>query len=752
MSVSETMVKEKVNSASLNFRVDGLDCAACAAKIEREIEGLRSVTNVVVSSITEQLTVHYELEQAEHDQRAQYIEEIQKIVDRIEPDVKAELIHTGAPAAHDNQIRTEDSGTREIEPETEFKVFGLGKETLFMLGRVVLSLALILLFEFLPLPSVIGIVLAVAAYLLGGFDVFWAGIRSIARLNIANEKVLMTVATIGAFILGEYTEAVAVMLFYQVGEMIQDLAVDRSRDSITALIGSLKSDHANLLDPDTKAITRVAPEAVETGSLIVVRAGEKVPLDGLVVNGSSYMNTAALTGESVPRSVVEGDTVSSGFINTDGLLTIRTNSLYEDSTVERILTLVKEAAEHKAPTERYISRFARIYTPVVMALALLLATVPPLILPDAGWQEWTYRALIFLVVSCPCALVVSVPLGFFGGIGSAGKHGILVKGADYLEALANVDTAVFDKTGTLTKGSFVVTKVQPSAADLSEADLLQLAALAEMQSNHPIAEAIYEAAGRPVAEKDQIENYREVAGRGTVLTLEGVPLLAGNLAWLQENSVDVLSQGNEQYPGTTVYLASGGEYIGRIQVEDEIKDGVSEAIADLKKQGLRQTIMLSGDTEASARNVSEILKLDRYVANCLPQDKLDAVSRYQDETRAQGKEKRLIFVGDGINDAPALARADVGIAMGVLGQAAAIEAADVVLVDDNLSKLTDAHRIAKFTKKVVAQNIALAISVKLLVLLLSALGYTGMWGAVFADVGVTLIAVLNSVRVLTRKV
>lgn len=736
MQVKERHRSLKIEDEKRSFSFDGSVCAHCALEIEDLVSKIRGVDEVYYQAEIKELNVYVNGD----SNKETLLRDVQKIVDRVEPGVKIS-------AKEEFDVDKEDMNNEDLNPRV---VFSLAKNQVVLLARILISLMLLMPVIFVPMDQSLRLGLALVAYFLGGYDVFLSGVKSLSRFNISNEKVLMTVATIGAFILGEYSEAVAVMLFYQVGEFIQDLAVDRSRDSITKLVQSLKTDVANLIDPLTNEIHTVKPKDVAKGSLIQIRAGEKVPLDGMVVQGTSYMDTKALTGEPMPRAVGEGDLISSGFLNTKGLLTVKTTAAFEDSTVEQILKMTSEAARHKAPTERYIARFARVYTPLVMALALLLAVIPPLVIPGSSFQDWVYRALIFLVVSCPCALVVSVPLGFFGGIGSASKQGILVKGAEYLESLAHMHTVVFDKTGTLTKGEFKLSKIDVYEDLVTEEKLLELAAVAEMQSNHPIAKSILDAAKDFKKDTWQILSQEEHAGLGTIVRLEDMTVVAGNATWLKENQVDV-PKAFDEGDGTQVLVAKDGHYLGRILVEDQVKDGIKDAIAGLRERGMQQSVMLTGDSKAVAKKISQLLTIDSYQAECMPKDKVQVLESLIQKTHQNGKQDKLIFVGDGINDAPALARADVGVAMGMIGQAAAIEAADVVLVDDKLDKLVTAHEIASFTKRVVAQNIALALGIKVLVLILSALGLAGMWGAVFADVGVTILAVLNSVRVLLRK-
>lgn len=581
-------------------------------------------------------------------------------------------------------------------------------------------------------------VLFLASYLLLGWRVLVRMVRNIIKGRIFDENFLMGVATLGAIAINMPAEAVAVMLFYQIGEFFQELAVAKSKRRIGDLM-DIRPDYANLQQED--GLVKVAPETVQIGDVFVVKPGEKIPLDGVVLDGDAMLDQGALTGESVPRHVSVSDTVLSGCINLNGVLTIRATQTFGQSTVSKILDLVEHAVDKKAPTETFITKFARVYTPVVVGAAVLLAIVPPLLL-GGGWMDWISRALVFLVISCPCALVVSIPLGFFGGIGGASKQGILVKGGNYLEALANLETAVFDKTGTLTQGVFKVTDIQ-AADGYCEDELLEAAAHAEAFSNHPIAVSVRNEYDKEI-DRDTLSQYEEIAGHGVRVNRNGKTVLAGNGALLDNAGVPYTPSPSED---TKVYVAVDGVYAGCILIADEIKPD-SYGLADrLKALGVKKTVMLTGDTPQIAGAIAAELGLDEVHAGLLPQQKVDWVERLWGQKQSKGT---LAFVGDGINDAPVLAMADVGVAMGGLGSDAAIEAADVVLMTDEPSKLVAAITIARFTKRVVWQNIILALSVKLLFLLLATFGVSSLWEAVFADVGVSLIAVLNAMRVMNR--
>ena len=614
----------------------------------------------------------------------------------------------------------------------------MSKKQKRILARIIVSALLLAAVYFLPAEGPLRLALFLLPYGLIGWDVLWRAVRNIARGQVFDENFLMALATVGAFCIGEYPEAVFVMLFYQVGELFQSYAVGRSRQSIAALM-DIRPDSANV--EREGRLLQVDPEEVAVGDYIVVKPGEKIPLDGVVTEGSSAVNTAALTGESLPRDVSPGDAVVSGCINQSGLLRIKTTKLFGESTVAKILDLVENSSSKKARAENFITKFARYYTPAVVIAALLLALLPPLILGGGWpvWSAWLNRALIFLVISCPCALVISIPLGFFGGIGGASKAGILVKGSNYLEALARTEILVFDKTGTLTKGTFQVTAVHPE--EISEERLLELAALAESYSDHPISLSL-KAAYQKEIDAGRVKNAEELAGRGVRATVDGLTVCAGNSRLMKEAGADWYDC---HLTGTVVHVAVEGRYAGHIVISDVVKPDAAEAVADLKRQGIRRTVMLTGDTPAVGEQVGRELGLDEVHAGLLPADKVDWVEALLKQKSTRGK---LAFVGDGINDAPVLSRADIGIAMGGLGSDAAIEAADVVLMDDKPSKLSTAIEISKKTLRIVKQNIVFALGIKALVLLLGALGMANMWEAVFADVGVSVIAILNATRAL----
>ena len=575
-------------------------------------------------------------------------------------------------------------------------------------------------------------------YLVIGWDVLWKAIRNIARGQVFDENFLMSVATVGALAIGEYPEAVAVMLFYQVGELFQSVAVARSRQSISALM-DIRPDYANI-ERDGQLV-QVDPEEVAVGDIIVVKAGERVPLDGTVLEGISALDTAALTGESLPRDVGAGDEVISGCVNLSGLLRVRAEKPFGQSTVARILDLVENSSEKKAQAEHFITKFARYYTPIVVFAALALALLPSL--ADGQWGVWVPRALNFLVVSCPCALVISIPLSFFGGIGGASKQGILVKGSNYLEALAQAGIVVFDKTGTLTQGRFSVTAVHPEG--LAEDRLLELTALAEQFSSHPISRSIVAAWGG-APDRKRAAQSEEIAGHGVRAVIDGHTVLAGNQKLMEREGIPITS--DHSHPGTIIHTAVDGRYAGHLVISDRPKESSAQALRELKAAGVRRTVMLTGDAQGAAQAIAEELGLDQFYAQLLPADKVERVEALLAEKFSREK---LVFVGDGINDAPVLSRADIGVAMGALGSDAAIEAADIVLMDDDLLKLPVAVRIARKTLSIVRQNVVFALGIKLLVLALSAAGLASMWAAVFADVGVSVLAILNASRMLNAK-
>jgi len=582
------------------------------------------------------------------------------------------------------------------------------------------------------------LILFLTSYLLLGWEVLLRMVRNIAKGQIFDENFLMGIATVGAIAIGMFAEAVAVMLFYQIGEFFQELAVAKSKQRIGDLM-DIRPDYANLQQDGE--LVKVAPETVQIGDVFVVKPGEKIPLDGIVLDGAAMLDTTALTGESVPRKATISDTVLSGCINQNGVLTIRATQTFGQSTVSKILDLVENAVDKKAPTETFITKFARYYTPVVVGLAALLAVIPPLLFGGA-WMEWISRALVFLVISCPCALVVSIPLGFFGGIGGASRKGILIKGGNYLEALANLDLVVFDKTGTLTEGVFKVTVMQAENG-FSENELLQAAAHAELFSSHPIAVSIIKEYGKEI-DRDSLGQYEEIPGHGVSVKWSDKTVLVGNGKLMDKMGIPYTES---PLVGTKVYVAIGGIYAGYILIADKIKPDSFGLVDSLKALGVRKTVMLTGDTPQIAESIASELKLDEVHAGLLPQQKVEHVEQL---SKQKLQKKTLAFVGDGLNDAPVLAMADVGVAMGGLGSDAAIEAADVVLMTDEPAKLVEAIEVARFTKRIVWQNIVLALGVKLVFLLLAAFGVSGLWEAVFADVGVSLIAVFNAMRVMNR--
>ena len=608
-----------------------------------------------------------------------------------------------------------------------------------MLVRIAVSAVLLIAAVLVPYQGLWRFTLFLPAYFVIGWDVLWRAVRNIAHGQVFDENFLMALATVGAFCTGffgqgEYPEAVFVMLFYQVGELFQSYAVGKSRKSIASLM-DIRPDYANV-ERDGKLL-QVDPEEVAVGDTITVKAGEKIPLDGLVLEGSSLVNTSALTGESVPRQVRPGDSVISGCVNQNGLLRVQVTKAFGESTVQKILDLVENASSKKAKAENFITKFARYYTPVVVFCALALAVVPPLFVGD--WTGWVQKALIFLVVSCPCALVISVPLSFFGGIGGASRQGILVKGGNYLEVLADTELVVFDKTGTLTKGVFQVTAIHPEG--VSQQELLELAALAESYSDHPISRSLKEAWGKAL-DTVRVGQVEELSGRGVRAQVDGKEVWAGNGKLMEEIGLAYRPSGQV---GTVVHVAAEGRYLGYILIADEVKPDAKEAIAALKAQGVKKTVLLTGDAKDVGEAVAQELGLDEAYTQLLPGDKVERVEALLQETSPKGK---LAFVGDGINDAPVLSRADIGIAMGALGSDAAIEAADLVLMDDKPSKIAKAMEISKRTLRIVRQNIVFALAVKLLVLMLTPFGLANLWEAVFADVGVMVLAILNASRAL----
>ena len=715
-------VSEKTEPAVTKvYLLKGLDCPNCSAKIEKEVGELDGVTSSTVNLMNQTLTV-----QAGTSVAASLLDTVTTIVHSHEPDVEVSEKQLEATA-----LVKKDEKAAVYNDEDKKRTIRLA------VGAVVYAIGMALT-VFAKLPTLAELAFLIVAYVILGWDVVWQAVKNITRGQVFDEHFLMSVSTIGAFAIGEYPEAVAVMLFYQVGEFFQSLAVKRSRKSISDLMD---------ICPDSATVKRngvlqvVSPESVAVGEIIVVKPGEKIPLDGIVVDGESMLDTKALTGESVPRSIRKGDEALSGCINQSGLLTLKVTKSFGESTVSKIIDLVENASARKAPTENFITTFARYYTPVVVGMAAVLAIIPPLVL-GGGWSEWLRRGFVFLIVSCPCALVISIPLTFFGGIGAASKRGVLVKGSNYLEALNKVSVVVFDKTGTLTKGVFEVANIIPAAGYQKE-QVLEYAAQAESYSNHPIAKSILATYGKPIDQK-QFSGFEEISGHGISVMVQGKKVLAGNSKLMESEKIAYAAC---DAAGTKFYVAADGSYVGCILIADEVKPDSKCAIAELKKIGVEKTVMLTGDDERIGKSVADELGLDAYYAQLLPDQKVEKLEML-DKQKRQGS--KLAFVGDGINDAPVLARADVGIAMGGLGSDAAIEAADVVLMTDEPSKLVEAIDVAKATKRIVMQNIVIALGIKSVFLVLGALGMAGMWEAVFGDVGVTIIAVLNAMRILKK--
>ncbi|MDR4432991.1 heavy metal translocating P-type ATPase [Bacillus tequilensis] len=693
------------------YVLDGLDCSNCAQKIENGVKGIKGIDGCAVNFAASTLTVSADGK------------EEQWVTDKVEKKVKSIDPHVTVRQKH--KKKSADDGYR--------------KRMINMLIRMAAAVILGAAAYFVH-SGTVEFLLFFVAYLIIGGDIVIRAVKNISRGQVFDEHFLMALATIGAFLIQQYPEGVAVMLFYQIGELFQGAAVSRSRKSISALM-DIRPDYANVKTEN--GIELVSPEDVQIGDIIVVNPGESIPLDGKVIQGSAMVDTSALTGESVPRKAAEGQEVMSGFINQNGVLHIEVTKGYQESAVSKILDLVQNASSRKARTENFITKFAKYYTPAVVIIAVLLAFVPPLMISGAALSDWVYRALIFLVISCPCALVVSIPLGFFGGIGAASKAGVLVKGSNYLEALNQVKYAVFDKTGTLTKGSFEVTEIKP-AEGFTKDRLLEAAAYAELHSQHPIAESVRKAYGKMLS-SDAIESYEEISGHGIIAKVNGTAILAGNKKLMEREQIEGVLDENA---GTIVHVAVDQRYAGAIVIADEVKEDAAQAMADLKSLGIKQTVMLTGDAKQTGEAVGKQLGIDDVYAELLPQDKVARVEAL--EAKLLPNEK-LIFVGDGINDTPVLARADIGAAMGGLGSDAAVEAADVVLMTDQPSKVAEAIRIAKRTRRIVWQNISFALGVKAIFLILGAFGIATMWEAVFSDVGVTLLAVANAMRVMRIK-
>lgn len=740
-----------MSSNEIKLILSGLTCANCGNKIETRVNNLNGVKEATLNFATSTLII----ELNGTIEREDAIREIKSIVNKLEPDVKVfDKDENRAINKEDVKKCTSDSCCKpgnDIEKESHNhnekhshehshdhshdhshgNPVGLKENLRLIIGAIIYVLA-ITFEEKYP----ISIILFAGSYVLIGGDVVLTAFKNILRGEVFDENFLMTVATLGAFFVGEFPEGVAVMLFYQIGEIFQSYAVNKSRKSITSLM-DIRADYANLIKNGKEE--KVNPEIVNIDDIIVIKPGERVPLDGVVIEGTSFVDTSALTGESVPREVLSGEDILAGFINTNGVLKVKVTKSFKESTVSRILELVENASNKKAPTEKFITRFARIYTPIVVFSALALAIIPPLVIKDANFYDWIYRALIFLVVSCPCALVVSIPLGLFAGIGGASRKGILVKGGNYLEALKDVNTVVFDKTGTLTKGVFKVTEI--NNVDISKEELIKVAAISESLSNHPIAQSIIREYGEEI-DSQKLSNYEEVSGHGIKAYIDSLEVLVGNYKLMEKYNI---KYNNVNSIGTIVHVAINNEYKGNIVISDEIKEGARSAIEGLKSIGVAQTVMLTGDNKSVGEKVAALVGIDKVFAELLPGDKVEKVEDLIKNNSTKGK---VIFVGDGINDAPVLARADIGVAMGGIGSDAAIEAADVVLMKDNPEALVTSIKVARKTNKVLWQNIIFSLGVKVLVLILSAFGMANMWEAVFADVGVTVIAVINSTRCL----
>ena len=716
-------VAMKSNECMLS--IEGLDCPNCAAKVERKINTLEGIKEATVDFLGKKIVVL-----ADEISENELVELIQTEVDKIEDGVKVFV-----PKVQAGESSSEEEDTGKIKKK--LLIGGI----LFVLGIFVPKTL------FIPKLAVF-----LVSYLVIGGDVLLSAFKNILNGQVFDENFLMAIATIGAFAIGEYPEGVAVMLFYQLGELLQGIAVNNSRKSIVSLM-DIRPDYANIKVGE--GIKKVSPEEIKVGEIIVVKPGEKVPLDGKIVKGASTFDTSALTGESLPREAKAGDDVLSGFINKNGLIEIQVAKVFSESTVSKILYLMENAGSKKSKTENFITKFARYYTPAVVITALIVAIFPPLLIQGATFSDWIYRALIFLVVSCPCALVISIPLGFFGGIGGASRHGILIKGTNYLEVLNDLESVVMDKTGTLTKGIFKVTEVnaennikinnfENNKTELTKPLLLKYAAHIEKFSNHPIAQSIVAEYENSVSKVDEnvVKDFEEISGFGIKVNINNHQFLAGNSKLM---NLENITFDKKENLGTAIYLAGDGKYIGNILISDEVKEDSARAIKGMKENGVKEIVMLTGDNEAIGKNIAEKLGIDKVFTELLPNEKVEKLEEIYKTKSEKGK---IAFVGDGINDAPVLARADLGIAMGGAGSDAAIEAADVVIMNDEPSKIVTAIKIAKKTKEIVWQNITVAFAIKIVVMALGLFGDATMWEAVFADVGVALLAVLNATRVL----
>ena len=710
-----TSKQKKVNKEDIIL--GGLTCAHCAEVIGDRVQSIDGVKNSHLNFVNKKLTLEIDSD----INKDKVIKEFIQLIDSIEPGL-------------DIQVQNKSESAKEIKKVEKKK--DNSKKDLFKIIAGVLVFIFAFYQEATGIESRYSLIVFIVSYILVGGDVLYKALRNIKTGRIFDENFLMTVATVGAISIGEPSEAVGVMLFYKIGEYLQELAVGKSRKSISDLM-QIRPDVANLKVGNSLKV--VDPEEVEIGDYIVVKPGEKVPLDGLVVEGNSMVDTSALTGESVLRTVNKGDELLSGFINKNALLTVQVTKDFSESTVSKILDMVENASSKKSKTENFISVFSRYYTPIVVTLAALLAILPPVFIKGALFSEWIHRGLIFLVVSCPCALVLSIPLSYFSGIGVASKHGILIKGSNYLEALRYVDTVVFDKTGTLTEGVFDVVKVK--SVGISEDELMKFASIAEANSNHPIAKSILKYYDKQI-DLNKIEEYEEIAAHGIKAKYENSTVLAGNEKLMKTNNIKI-ERSTEI--GTIVYVAVNNKFVGYIVIADKIKEDSKDAIKKIKEQGIKKTVMLTGDNKDVADSVAKRLKLDKVFSNLLPNEKVEKIEELY---LSRSEKEKIAFVGDGINDAPVLARVDVGIAMGGLGSDAAIEAADIVIMTDEPSKIAEGIKISKKTYKIVWQNIIFALGIKIIVMVFGAMGMASMWEAVFADVGVALIAVLNAMRIM----
>ena len=716
----------------IKLLLKGLDCANCAGKIEKKVNDLQDVKEANLNFSMGFIMI----EKKSEADRSNLINEVKDIVNKLEPDVVVEEVSKYKKLNVCNSDGCRCDGYEEhhgesVEEENEEN--GIRDKYFLALGIVIYVIAILTKDKFSLAPA-----LFILSYILIGGKVVYNAARNILKGEVFDENFLMTVATVGAFAIGEYPEAVAVMLFYEIGEMFQGYAVNRSRKSISSLM-DIRAEFATLLVNGKEK--RIDPEDVSIDDIILIKPGERVPVDGIIIEGNTTLDTAALTGESVPRTAEKGNEILSGTINLSGVIKVQVTKEYGESTVSRILKLVENAGNKKAKTEKFITKFARYYTPAVVFSAIAVAVIPPLVVKGAGFTEWLYRALVFLVVSCPCALVISVPLALFAGIGGASNKGVLIKGGNYLEALKDVDTVVFDKTGTLTKGVFKVVKIENLGIEKDE--LLKIAAIGESFSNHPIAKSIISAYSKEI-DKTLAQNYEEISGNGVKVTIEGREVLIGNIKLM--NKFDVNCNPVKEV-GTVVHISIDNEYKGYIVISDEVKKDSKEGIGLLKKSGIKNIVMLTGDTKEAAESVAKTLEITKVYSELLPGDK---VQKVEELLSNEEDNKKVIFVGDGINDAPVLARADIGAAMGGIGSDAAIEAADIVLMRDEITALAEGIKVAKETNKILWQNIIFSLGVKIIVLILSTFGLANMWEGVFADVGVTLIAVLNSMRALKK--